>query len=142
MLISCKRTPFEPEKPDVLQYVDRRVTYNQDADKVEFQNKSVYAQYELFDPDIPSTKKLFPKDEYVISNTRRGSVKAERIDEYKFVAHLKHVFVQNSQYHPKHVLQVKDIGFSVSNEYTTEGVTIEGSYDIEIKYNKIYFKIK
>lgn len=141
-----KKTPFRPDDPEkpVREYRDKAlVTYTRDPAKILNPgggNAGVYIAYELFDPDTKEPG----EHEYIENNCRIGGVKPEKISEYTFQGYIKHVLIQSSPYHSKHAVYVQDPKLydgSSGSSYTPYNIEIEGAYDIEIKHNKLFFKM-
>ena len=126
-------TEFEPEV---------KVTYIRDPSKIKNpsgNDAGVDANYQLCDP----------KQEYSdISDVtyhdgfRLGAVGMIKIDEDRFECKLNWVLIQSDPSHKKHIVFIKDpkLAGDGQSKYTSDGTSLQNSYDTEIRAYYIYFK--
>ena len=148
--ISCK-SPEEPEIEEPRQYRDMvLVTYVRDSNKILFpegKDSFMRVKYELYDPDAEKHLNTDPSDgtsEYINGIYRIGATIVEKIGENEYQAYIKNVFIHNESSQPKHVTWVLDIKLYLNSKtdcQTADGVSVVGAYDVELKNNRMYFKM-
>lgn len=135
--------PDDPD-PNIQTEFEREVivTYVRDVSKIKSPNGNdagVDVNYQLYDPNHERSDIC---DVNYYDGYRQGAVGMTKIGENRFECKIKWVLIQSDPSHKKHIIFIKDpkLYGDGQSQYTSDGISIQNSYDEEIRSYYYYFK--
>lgn len=150
-MIGCKwfakfgpTDPNEPPEPYVRTEFERyaEVTYNRDPSKIKnpaANDGLTSAVYKLYDEKHEHSD---IGDETYYDRFRLGSTDMIQTGEHSFKGTLKWVLIQSDPSHKKHIIFMQDLKLrgDGQSEFTSDGISVQGWYEVEIRGNEAHFK--
>jgi hypothetical protein len=143
-LEGCKNGPMQPEGPN--EYRERVVISYSRINIVclEDQNNMLQFCYQLYDPDAEEPFSDENTEEDIQGEYRIRSTSVEYLFFGEYCAVIEHVLIHTRPEQPKHMVYVVDskLHCSYPNRWETpRGIDVQGAYDLELKSNRLYFKM-